>query len=57
LGSQRAGLSHRPKAKKQLSLFSKVLFNSFWNFLFLKNAKDEKIKYVVEKEKNKMVDF
>jgi hypothetical protein len=23
-------------------LFSKVLFTSFWNFRFLKNAKDEK---------------
>jgi hypothetical protein len=31
--------------------FSIVLFNSFWNFGFLRNAKDEQIKYTVEKEK------
>jgi hypothetical protein len=48
----------KQKCEKQLSLFffSKVLFNSFWNFGFLKMQKI-KIKYAVEKEKNKMVDF
>jgi hypothetical protein len=46
IAEPKGGLSHRPKAKKWKTtfpvLFFKVLFNNFWNFGILKNAKDEK---------------
>jgi hypothetical protein len=54
-------LSHGPKAKKWKAtfvfFFFKVLFNSFWNFGFLKNARDEKSNMLWKRRKIKWWTF
>jgi hypothetical protein len=58
IGEPKGGLipGRKQKSENQLSLFffSKVVFNSFWNFRFLKNAKDEKSNMLWKSIKTKL---